>query len=91
MDKIFLEGGCYGRRTEDSLKKEKILCEKLTKLSTEISYRAQLMQNYFESECSDHQNLSPKTFTDTDEIYGAAPGYKAIFPENASKDLHTSR
>ncbi len=73
----------------DSLEEEKVLSERLTKLETEISYRVQVMQNYFESECSEHSNLSLKTFKDIDEIYGAAPSYKAIFPENAGKDLHT--
>lgn len=73
----------------DSLEKKKVLSEKLTKLDTEISYRVQVMQNYFESECSEHSNLSRKTFKDIDEIYSAAPSYKAIFPENADKDLHT--
>lgn len=73
----------------DSLQKEKAMTEKRTKLMTEISYRVQVMENYFESECSDHKNLSRKTFTDIDDIYGAAPSYKAIFPENAGKDFHT--
>lgn len=72
----------------DSLEKEKDLSEKVTRLNTEITYRVQVMQNYFESECSDPQNLSIDTFMDIDEIYRATSNYKAIFPENIDKDLH---
>lgn len=72
----------------DSLEKEKVLSEKLTKLETEFSYRVQVMQNYFESECVDHDQIGRKTVDDIDQIYRAAPSYQAIFPENAEKDLH---
>lgn len=72
----------------DSLEAKKVLSERVAKLDTEISYRVQVLQNYFESECSEHSNLSRKTFKDIDEIYGAAPSYQAIFQENAGKDLH---
>lgn len=72
----------------DSLEQKRVISEKLTKLETEISYRVQVMQNYFESECSEHSNLSRKTIKDIEKIYRAAPGYQAIFPNNASKDLH---
>ena len=73
----------------DSLEREKVLAEKISKLETEIFYRVKVMHNYFESECSEDRNLSRKTFEDIDEIYSTAPSYNAIFPENAGKDLHT--
>lgn len=69
----------------DSLEKKKVLSEKLTKLETEVSYRVQVMQNYFESECSEHSNLSRKTFKDIDEICGDNVGLllRGIGIENA--------
>jgi len=73
----------------DSLEKEKVVTEKSTMLNTEISYRVQVMQNYFESECSVAHNLSSETFEDINDIYSAAPRYQAVFPENNDKDLHT--
>lgn len=73
----------------ESLEQKQALSETVTKLDTEISYRVQVMQNYFESECSDQSNLSYNTFQDIDEIYSAAASYNAIFPEHADKDLHT--
>jgi len=73
----------------DSLEKKQELSEKVTKLDTEISYRVQVMQNYFESECSNESHLSRDTFQDIDDIYSAAASYNAIFPENDAKDLHT--
>jgi len=73
----------------DALEKEKALSEQSTKLNTEISYRVQVIHNYFESECSDPQNLSIDTFMDIEEIYSASSSYKAIFPENNDKELHT--
>lgn len=72
----------------DSLEKEKALSEKSTMLSTEISYRVQVMKNYFESECA-AEKLGIGTFRDIQGIYSAGSNHKAIFAENAGKDLHT--
>jgi hypothetical protein len=72
----------------DSLEKKKVISEKSVKLKTEISYRVQLMQNYFVAECSEHSYLSRKTFEDIGEIYDAVPKYQSIFVENDGKPLH---
>jgi len=73
----------------DSLEKEKALSEKFAMLSTEISYRVLVMDNYFESKCSASEHLGMHTFRDIEDIYSASANYKAIFGENADKDLHT--
>ena len=72
----------------DALESSKITTEKILKLETEVSYRVQLLQNYFDSECTEPSELSAKTFDDIDEIYTASSNYKPIFSENAGKELH---
>jgi len=72
----------------DSLEKEKVLSVKYAMLSTEISYRVQVLDNYFESECTP-EKLGVGTFLDIQNIYRANSNYKAIFAENTDKELHT--
>lgn len=72
----------------DSLEKEKARSAKFELLGTEISYRVQVMDNYFESECT-AEKLGIDTFRDLEEIYSATSSYKAIFAENTGKELHT--
>ena len=62
--------------------------QSVTKLNTEIDYRIRLIENYFNSECSEHSNVSEKTFSDIRNIYNAGPKYQSIFPENKQKQLH---
>jgi len=63
--------------------------ENITKLDTEISYRIRLVENYFASECTDPEKITPKTFMDIQQIYRAKPDYQSIFSENREKGLHT--
>lgn len=72
----------------DSLEKEKVLSEKFAMLSTEISYRVLVLDNYFESECT-AEKLGIGTFRAIQNIYRANSNYKAIFAENTDKELHT--
>jgi hypothetical protein len=72
----------------DSLEKEKIQSEKFTMLETELSYRLQVMNNYFESECA-AERRGANTLTDIGNIYRGAENYKAIFAENSEKDPYT--
>ena len=65
-----------------SIEQRVVNSEKATKLDTEISYRVQLLHNYFQSECAEHRNLSRSTFLDIQDLYKAAPKFQAIFPEN---------
>lgn len=71
-----------------SVEQRELTLESVTKLTTEVSYRIQLMENYFASECAVPDNLKHETFADIREIYRAAPEYQSIFPENREKDLH---
>lgn len=71
-----------------SIEHQKVTMVSVTKLTTEMSYRIRLIENYFVSECSEDSNLSPQTFVDIQDIYRAKPTYQSIFPENKEKDLH---
>ena len=62
--------------------------QNVKKLNTEIDYRIRLIENYFDSECSEDSNVSEKTFSDIRNIYNAVPKYQSIFPENKQKQLH---
>jgi hypothetical protein len=74
-----------------SIEQRKVTTESITKLKTEMSYRIRLINDYFESECSEDSILTErgkKTFEDIRSIYRAEPTYQSIFPENKQKDLH---
>jgi len=62
--------------------------ELATDLDTEIEYRIRLMNNYFQSDCADHQVVSRATIEDIRDIYEADPEFQAISPENREKGLH---
>ncbi len=71
-----------------SIEQRELTMESVTKLTTEVSYRIQMIDSYFESECMVPDNLEQRTFDEIREIYRAAPEYQSIFPENREKDLH---
>lgn len=71
-----------------SIEQRELTMESVAKLTTEVSYRIQMIDSYFESECMVEDNLDEQTFNEIRQIYRAAPEYQSIFPENREKDLH---
>ena len=71
-----------------SIETRKLTKESVTKLSTEVSYRIQLLEIYFDSECMDLNRLKQENFDEIRKIYQAGIGYQSIFPENKDKELH---